>query len=234
MNCSIIIATYGSPDWADLAGSHAFPSTEGQGAHQVIVDHDAEMYLDEIRNSAAEQATGDWLCFLDADDTLAPGYLEAMAATADLLRTVCDCGYEGDMRLHCRCDPCAEGFQDRAAAAEGRALLVPRVQYHREGVAVGAPFFPNRERPIDEMNHCVIGTLIPTALFKQVGGFGDEPLYEDWALFLRCIRAGAELVYVEDAVYNAYLRDEGRNSSAPYTLQRAVYRQIREAHLAAT
>lgn len=208
MNCSIIIATYGSITWADLAGSHAYPSTEGQGASQVIVDHDAEMFLDEIRNSAAEQATGDWLCFLDADDQLAPGYLDAMAAVADL---ICACG-----------EPCG--------CERTNVLLVPRVQYHREGAPVGAPFFPNRDHPISDMNHCVIGTLIPRQLFEQVGGFGSEVLYEDWALFLACIRAGAELVYVEDAIYNAHLHDEGRNSSAPYPLQRAVYNQIRQAH----
>lgn len=32
-----------------------------------------------MRNALAANAEGDWLCFLDADDELASGYLEAMA-----------------------------------------------------------------------------------------------------------------------------------------------------------
>lgn len=32
-----------------------------------------------MRNALAANAEGDWLCFLDADDELAPGYIDAMA-----------------------------------------------------------------------------------------------------------------------------------------------------------
>lgn len=78
MDCSILIATYGDPEWESLAMSRAYPSATSQGAREVLVKHEPEQSIAEVRNSLAEKATGEWLCFLDADDELAPGYLEAM------------------------------------------------------------------------------------------------------------------------------------------------------------
>ena len=40
--------------------------------------HEPEGTIASCRNALAERATGEWLCFLDADDELGPGYLEAM------------------------------------------------------------------------------------------------------------------------------------------------------------
>lgn len=80
MNVSIIIATYGDRWWEELALERAFPSAHDQGAHEIIVGHDDRLTIGPVRNVLAQKATGDWLCFLDADDELAPGYLDAMAA----------------------------------------------------------------------------------------------------------------------------------------------------------
>lgn len=74
---SILIATYGGDEWAEMAMNRAFLSV----AHldtEIIVGHDADGTIASARNGLAAKATGDWLCFLDADDELAPGYLEAM------------------------------------------------------------------------------------------------------------------------------------------------------------
>lgn len=78
MNCSILICTHGDPGWHDLAWSRAYPSTLEQGAFEVLCEHDDDATLAEIRNRAASLARGDWLCFLDADDELAPGFLAEM------------------------------------------------------------------------------------------------------------------------------------------------------------
>lgn len=76
---SIIIATYGEQSWADLATERALPSAIGQGAHEILQGHYPDLTIGPARNAAGEMATGDWLCHLDADDELAPGYLDAMA-----------------------------------------------------------------------------------------------------------------------------------------------------------
>lgn len=74
---SVCIASYGTEEWYDRAWSHAYPSTIGQGA-EVVVFHDRNGTVASTRNEAARQAHGDWLIFLDADDRLAEGYVEAM------------------------------------------------------------------------------------------------------------------------------------------------------------
>lgn len=82
MTTTIIIATYGDAKWPELARERALPSTLGQPAN-VILSH--RETLSEARNHGAELASGDTLIFLDADDELAPGYVEAIeSGTADL------------------------------------------------------------------------------------------------------------------------------------------------------
>ena len=82
MNVSICIATFGDERWRDLAMSRAYPSALEQDAPEIIVVHQPVGTLASARNAAAAQAHGDWLCFLDADDELASGYLDAMMAAS--------------------------------------------------------------------------------------------------------------------------------------------------------
>jgi glycosyltransferase involved in cell wall biosynthesis len=77
VSISIIIATYGEETWAQTALTRALPSVEGVDA-EVLIGHDPEATIAGVRNEIASHATGKWLCFLDADDELAPGYIEAM------------------------------------------------------------------------------------------------------------------------------------------------------------
>lgn len=79
----------GDPRYRRWARSRAVPSAEGQGAREILVMGTAAVEpvstVAQLRNRGAERARGEWLCFLDADDELAPGYLEAMSTgTADL------------------------------------------------------------------------------------------------------------------------------------------------------
>lgn len=79
---SIVIGTYGDVWWSDLANERALPSALAQG---VEVVHEHGESLVSARNNAAETATGDYLVTLDADDQLAPGYVEAiLKGSADL------------------------------------------------------------------------------------------------------------------------------------------------------
>lgn len=82
MDATIIVATHGDPQWITLAQERAIASTVGQGVPVLHYHGDS---LHQARNYAASQVDTEWLCFLDADDELAPGYFEAMEkATGDL------------------------------------------------------------------------------------------------------------------------------------------------------
>ena len=79
MDVTVCIGTFGEDRWQLLANERAIPSAQAPVIH---VHGDA---LHEARNEAAARATSEWLCFLDADDELAPGYFDAMAeGTRDL------------------------------------------------------------------------------------------------------------------------------------------------------
>lgn len=79
---AVCIGTFGSVEWALRAERRAAPSAERQTVRpqQVIHYHGAD--LRAARNGAAGRAKTEWLCFLDADDELDPGYIEAMSMAA--------------------------------------------------------------------------------------------------------------------------------------------------------
>lgn len=174
MRVSIVIATYGEERWRDLALERAFPSAKDQGAHEIVVGHDTHLSIGPVRNVLAGKATGDWLCFLDADDELAPGYLGAMERAWE---------------------------QERGNSPETTALLLtPAISQVRRGRRSNPSFYA--EMPLEEGNWLVVGTLISRDLFMEVGGFGDFPHgFEDWALWLKASRNGARIVKVRNAVY---------------------------------
>lgn len=80
MKVSILICSFGEAHWRELAIRRALPSAQAQKeAHEIRAFHEPEGTLASVRNAAARKATGDVLCFLDADDELAPGFLRSMA-----------------------------------------------------------------------------------------------------------------------------------------------------------
>lgn len=194
MKVSILICSFGEDHWRRLAVDRALPSAQGQGAHEVRAWHSPNATLAETRNTAARVATGDVLCFLDADDELEPGYLDAMRETR--------------------------------AQRDTDALLIPWVRYIY-GLRVDPPVLPGLGLPLIEINRAVIGTLVPRDLFLDVGGFGDEPIYEDWDLWLRCSRE-VELVDVPKAIYRVHNDFGGRNMKR--SEQRRWYDEIRSRY----
>jgi GT2 family glycosyltransferase len=83
VDITVIIATYGDRAWVEHA-ERATASVEGAPAIAVHYDVDT-LSLGDIRNLAVQDADNagyarGWLCFLDGDDQLAPGYLNAMRA----------------------------------------------------------------------------------------------------------------------------------------------------------
>lgn len=88
MDVSILICAYGDVGWKELAYTRALPSTAAQGAQEVLVLYDEQSTLARVRNLAASKAKGKYLIFLDADDELAPGYVDAMHEAVTFHREV--------------------------------------------------------------------------------------------------------------------------------------------------
>lgn len=82
MNVTVAVATFGSPDWSNLARTRAIPSALDLNVPVVHI-HGATLH--EARNEALAAVTTEFVCFLDADDQLERGYFDAMATgTADI------------------------------------------------------------------------------------------------------------------------------------------------------
>jgi glycosyltransferase involved in cell wall biosynthesis len=80
---TIVIATYGEEYWESLARERALPSVMHLEAnHEIIIGHSPDASIADVRNGLAAEATGEWLCFLDADDELDHGYVAAMEENA--------------------------------------------------------------------------------------------------------------------------------------------------------
>jgi GT2 family glycosyltransferase len=183
VNLSVLIATYGDEDWNDLGWARAYPSAASQEPLEVLRFHDPEGTIASVRNELGAQAKGDWLCFLDADDELAPGFLEAMRRELER---------EGP-------PPCPDPL-----------LLTPAVSYVRRGRPQPATF--NQEVPLHQANWLVVGTLVERDLFQKVGGFEDYPHgFEDFSLWSKCVRVGARIVKVPGAVYIAHVNPESKH-----------------------
>ncbi len=96
----------------------------------------------------------------------------------------------------------------------GNELRYPRVRYVSENLmdprCIPEPVtLPSR--PLWTGNFMVIGTLIKTSLFSDVGGFRNLPAYEDWDLWIRAWLHGANPRLVPGAIYQALRRHDGRN-----------------------
>ncbi len=184
MTFSIIVASYGHTRWRTLGDRRALPTATAQHPYEVVRIHEPDGTVASARNNGAAQATGDWLVFLDADDELAPGYTDAMQAAL----------YNRDV---------------------ASLLLTPAVSYVNGRTARPPMFWP--EVDLRHGNWLVIGTALPRSLFHEVGGFDDRPEYgafEDWALWVKCWKAGAKPVKVPDAVYRAHVTADSRHRGA--------------------
>lgn len=173
---SIIIGTYGDKDnWYPL-GRKAEASAYNQTvpAKEVLWFHAPT--LQQARNEGVNNATGDWLVHLDADDTLDPHYVEGILNGT------------GDLR-------------------QPKTLGV-----HPDGHTDAEAVFIEPKFWLLEGNWLIIGTGVRRELVQRVGGWGDEPFYEDWDLWLRCWKAGATIGTAPEAIYCVGVNTVGRNS----------------------
>jgi GT2 family glycosyltransferase len=76
----------------------------------------------------------------------------------------------------------------------------------------------------------VIGTAVNRSIFHEVGGFQDFDMYEDWDLWIRCMRFGCESIVQKNAIYRVHVRENSRNNQ-DRDKQVANYNKIRNQYL---
>lgn len=198
MDVTVAVATFGAEAWRDLAHRRAMPSAEALG---VPVIHTHGGTLHDARNGALALVNTEHVIFLDADDELEPGYVEAMAsATADVRA------------------PAVRYV--RNAADRGRPRM-PRVAGHRHDCVAAC---------LTAGNWIVIGAAVRADLVREVGGWRDFSCYEDYDLWARCYLAGATFEPVPSAIYRAYMRRDSRNRAPDQAVKMAAHRAIAVAN----
>lgn len=115
-----------------------------------------------------------------------------------------------------------------AMLAGGGDLRQPATLGIVNGVEDDAPVvIPARN--LLEANYIVIGAMVRTALFLEVGGFRSMAAWEDWDLWIRCWLAGAQIVAVPEAVYRVHIRPLSRNVLVSRAAG-AIYHQVRSLY----
>jgi glycosyltransferase involved in cell wall biosynthesis len=198
MDVTVVVGTYGDPSWVELAQRRAVPSAAAQGVP--VVHHHADT-LHDARNGGIDQVTTEWVCHLDADDELEPGYFGAMASGVSDVR--------------------APSVRYARRARVRDAASVPKVAGHAHDCSA--------ECLIDG-NWLVVGSLVRTDMVRRVGGWRDFPWSEDWDLWLRCHLAGATFEAIPDAVYRAHVRPNSRNRAPSRSARLAAHQAIASAN----
>ncbi|MFJ4036438.1 glycosyltransferase family 2 protein [Microbacterium sp. NPDC090007] len=161
---------------------------------RVVRQDDRGFRAAAARNLGAAAATGDVLCFLDADTTPEPGYVRRLSRLPALLPEAVTVG----RRRHADLTgvPAAEPIEHAGPARELDEPAWLREAYARSGDLLRAD---------DRSYRYVISAVLACsrAFFDEVGGF-DETFAsyggEDWEWAHRAWQSGAVLAHVPDAV----------------------------------
>lgn len=196
-----VVVPYTGEPWRTWAHERAIPSAEALGVPVVIGEGST---VAEARNNGLAQVGTEWVIHLDADDELAPGYVDAMATGSADLRA-----------------PAVTYIQ--LGGRRASVPLVPEVwghkRFHDQCLGECLP----------EGNWLVVGALVRTELVRAVG-WQEWPIFEDWALWLAMWRAGATVEAVPAAIYRAWSQRGGRNSSLPLHERNRVHHEISRAN----
>ena len=196
MNVTVVIATYGDHEWSRRAwGARASVADQ---TDEIFVIHCDECSIAQARNSAARWGNGEWLCFLDADDELAPGYLDAMRRAFE---------------------------QERS---DGDLLLTPAVQFVRKGRRWEPHFLDRVNPLTDDNWLVVGTLIRRELFERVGGFSDFPHGFEDFSLWSKAWRIGARVVKVPDAVYvyNINPRSKHKIGWRNKAWQRATHYQV--------
>jgi hypothetical protein len=178
----VIVSVYGSERrYMDLAFDRAIPSARRAAGVDNVI-FCQQATLQAARNTAPQRVCP------DAD------WLVFLDADDEL-----DVNYVDAMRRK------IEGLPP------GDFIIQPATLGVVDGVEDAEPVLIPPKASLWDGNHCVIGSAVPCALFNRVGGFDDWPAWEDWGLWLKCLKAGAEFTSCPDAVYRVHIDTEHRS-----------------------
>lgn len=197
MDVTIVIASHGEQTWLNLGTQRAARCAFQLGVPVIYVHG---LTLHGARNAGLAQVETEHVVFLDADDELAPGYIDAMATGS------------ADIRA-----PAVSYITPNGRA---RAPYVPRVAGHTHACTGEC---------LAQGNFIVIGACVRTRVLSDVGGFEAWPMYEDWAIFARCWVAGATVETIPEAVYRAHVRPDSRNRAPDRQARDAAHWAIHQA-----
>jgi glycosyltransferase involved in cell wall biosynthesis len=169
-------------------------------AQGVRVVHEHAATLCEARNATLAAVATDYVVFLDADDELEPGYLHHIAAG------------HGDIRVP------AVAY---TTGSRRRPPRMPRVAGHHHDCTPDC---------LHQGNWIVVGAAVRTDLARNVGGWRDFDVYEDWDFWLRCYLAGADIQTCPAAVYRAHVRPTSRNRAPAMDIKNRVHHEILAAN----
>lgn len=200
LDVSIVLSTFGTdPKWGRLIRERSLPNARSFGV-PVIYNNGTSIH--EARNAGLEQVETEFVCFLDADDTLAPDFFVHMAEV------------DGDLR-----PPSINHVYEKVTFMP-RVVGLKGVHNH---VCVGDC--------LTDGNWLIVGTVARTELIRKVGGWKEWGNFEDWDLWLRCWLAGATITPVLKSVYRAYSTGQGRCKSTSESETRRIYHEIRKTNL---
>ena len=142
----------------------------------------------EARNAAIALATGEWIFSLDADDTVDPTFLRKAAGYAwQYERPIisCDSVFFGQSHLT---------SLERAAKARSSS---------------GIYRYPPREAILN-MNPICSCALFARKLWEEAGGFNVAMLhFEDWELWIRCIKKhGGQVTQIHENLHRYRIHED--------------------------
>lgn len=198
MNVTIVIATCGDETWKSM-GDLAYQSIEGN----IIRVHEPDMTVSQVRNYALRFVNTKYVCFVDADDTLAKGYFD-FEPVEDVTVTSIRYKFSGEP-------------------------MIPKVWLH-EAYGKKQHKYACKGDCLPDGNYIHVGAIVRTELVKEKGGFDEYPVFEDWALWLKLYKNGATFGRHPESVYEASVRENNnhRNRSIPRLERNKVHEKIYE------
>ena len=206
----VLFVDDGSRDDSASQVAHAFRADE-----RVRILRKPNGGLASARNHGLRHARGAWLVYLDADDLLAPGYLEQaesviLAAASPLDLVVLPFRYVN------------EDGQNDTRRCINSLLLAPRFNdwqgWNCFWIRVGNVL------PVSSL-------VVAASLSQRLGGF-DESLnaHEDWEYWIRAIDQGARIRYAQARAESATLITLRQGMSANRPLMAATHEDVRRRH----